>query len=301
MEDDKIIRVFLGEDQYTVDCDDEETSARTYGELRRKLVDEDGVTEATHYMLTDADGEELMDDDPIDFAIKDVFLKPRGEEEDDEEYTGIMSVFIFDRDCDTDKVPIETDAEATIEHVLQLYCTQGRRHLHVDQDNQPLCELFREEDDERLDLSLKVSESGLSNESNLVYKAPAYSIMLKEKDVNGKPGQETEVQVTDDMTVDAVKEAYSRVADEGLVEGDALVFGQQDLDDEKQIYKYQLKQGSQLKVEREDFTTMHFTYSCADCGSDVKLKKDDLVRCRVCGYRVVFKQRTKVQSQYLCR
>jgi DNA-directed RNA polymerase I, II, and III subunit RPABC4 len=42
-------------------------------------------------------------------------------------------------------------------------------------------------------------------------------------------------------------------------------------------------------------------YLCADCGSDVTLKREDLVRCRVCGYRVVYKQRTTLVCQYVAR
>jgi DNA-directed RNA polymerase subunit RPC12/RpoP len=35
-----------------------------------------------------------------------------------------------------------------------------------------------------------------------------------------------------------------------------------------------------------------YIYIVLDCGSDVKLKKSDMVRCRECGYRIVYKKRT---------
>lgn len=33
-------------------------------------------------------------------------------------------------------------------------------------------------------------------------------------------------------------------------------------------------------------------YLCGDCDSEVVLKKGDAIRCKECGYRVLYKQRT---------
>jgi DNA-directed RNA polymerase I, II, and III subunit RPABC4 len=35
------------------------------------------------------------------------------------------------------------------------------------------------------------------------------------------------------------------------------------------------------------------TYRCGDCNASVPLKRDDPVRCIQCGYRVLYKERTK--------
>jgi DNA-directed RNA polymerases I, II, and III subunit RPABC4 len=35
------------------------------------------------------------------------------------------------------------------------------------------------------------------------------------------------------------------------------------------------------------------TYRCGDCNAKVPLKRDDPVRCIQCGYRVLYKERTK--------
>jgi DNA-directed RNA polymerases I, II, and III subunit RPABC4 len=35
------------------------------------------------------------------------------------------------------------------------------------------------------------------------------------------------------------------------------------------------------------------TYICGDCNASVPLKRDDPVRCIQCGYRVLYKERTK--------
>mmetsp|Transcript_3509 Transcript_3509/g.4065 ORF Transcript_3509/g.4065 Transcript_3509/m.4065 type:complete len:89 (-) Transcript_3509:94-360(-) len=40
------------------------------------------------------------------------------------------------------------------------------------------------------------------------------------------------------------------------------------------------------------------TYICGNCGSLVELKPQDIVRCRECGYRILFKMRSKKPMQY---
>lgn len=34
-----------------------------------------------------------------------------------------------------------------------------------------------------------------------------------------------------------------------------------------------------------------FIYMCGSCGRDVLLKKGDPIRCKSCGYRILFKKR----------
>eukprot|EP00976_Prorocentrum_cordatum_P011848 238644-Prorocentrum_minimum.AAC.5 len=35
------------------------------------------------------------------------------------------------------------------------------------------------------------------------------------------------------------------------------------------------------------------TYSCGDCGADNTLRPGDVIQCRECGYRILYKKRTK--------
>ena len=41
-----------------------------------------------------------------------------------------------------------------------------------------------------------------------------------------------------------------------------------------------------------DDTTKPVYYLCADCDSRVQLKKGDAIRCKECGYMVLYKERT---------
>ena len=42
-------------------------------------------------------------------------------------------------------------------------------------------------------------------------------------------------------------------------------------------------------------------YICGDCGHQNKLKHGDTIRCRSCGYRILYKARTKHIVQYEAR
>ena len=35
------------------------------------------------------------------------------------------------------------------------------------------------------------------------------------------------------------------------------------------------------------------SYVCGDCASKVQLSKGDIIRCHMCGHRVLYKERTK--------
>jgi len=43
------------------------------------------------------------------------------------------------------------------------------------------------------------------------------------------------------------------------------------------------------------------TYNCGDCGSEVVLRPGDIVICRECGYRILYKKRTKQIVQFEAR
>ncbi|KAI9792601.1 MAG: DNA-directed RNA polymerase core subunit rpc10 [Piccolia ochrophora] len=43
------------------------------------------------------------------------------------------------------------------------------------------------------------------------------------------------------------------------------------------------------------------TYVCGDCNSKVALKRGDPIRCKECGHRVLYKERTRRMVQFEAR
>ncbi len=43
------------------------------------------------------------------------------------------------------------------------------------------------------------------------------------------------------------------------------------------------------------------TYVCGDCGADNEIKGRDAIRCRECGYRIMYKKRTRRIIQFEAR
>eukprot|EP00891_Asterochloris_glomerata_P005335 jgi/Astpho2/5335/e_gw1.00075.97.1_t len=42
-------------------------------------------------------------------------------------------------------------------------------------------------------------------------------------------------------------------------------------------------------------------YICGDCGTENQLKTGDVIRCRDCGYRILYKKRTNRVVQFEAR
>ena len=42
-------------------------------------------------------------------------------------------------------------------------------------------------------------------------------------------------------------------------------------------------------------------YICGDCGTENQLKTGDVIRCRECGYRILYKKRTNRVVQFEAR
>ncbi|XP_057956586.1 DNA-directed RNA polymerases II, IV and V subunit 12 [Malania oleifera] len=42
-------------------------------------------------------------------------------------------------------------------------------------------------------------------------------------------------------------------------------------------------------------------YICGDCGTENYLKQGDVIQCRECGYRILYKKRTRRIVQYEAR
>ncbi|KAI8586199.1 DNA directed RNA polymerase [Geranomyces variabilis] len=43
------------------------------------------------------------------------------------------------------------------------------------------------------------------------------------------------------------------------------------------------------------------TYVCGDCGNDNTIKPREPIRCKDCGYRIMYKKRTKRMVQFEAR
>ncbi|GMH25627.1 hypothetical protein Nepgr_027470 [Nepenthes gracilis] len=43
------------------------------------------------------------------------------------------------------------------------------------------------------------------------------------------------------------------------------------------------------------------SYICGDCGQENTLKSGDVIQCRECGYRILYKKRTRRIVQYEAR
>ncbi|KAG9951767.1 hypothetical protein KCU81_g2882, partial [Aureobasidium melanogenum] len=48
-------------------------------------------------------------------------------------------------------------------------------------------------------------------------------------------------------------------------------------------------------------TNRSVKYLCGDCDAEVALKRGDPIRCKECGYRVLYKQRTNRMIQFEAR
>lgn len=61
---------------------------------------------------------------------------------------------------------------------------------------------------------------------------------------------------------------------------------------------------SKNKIEKQDLikkTNDHTTYECMSCKKKVKIDRKARVVCEHCGSRVLFKLRTDMFTEYLCR
>uniref|UniRef100_M4FF13 Uncharacterized protein n=1 Tax=Brassica campestris TaxID=3711 RepID=M4FF13_BRACM len=56
-----------------------------------------------------------------------------------------------------------------------------------------------------------------------------------------------------------------------------------------------------IRVDRMDQQPEPVTYVCGDCGQENTLKSGDVIQCRECGYRILYKKRTRRVVQYEAR
>jgi len=134
----------------------------------------------------------------------------------------------------------------------------------------------------------------------LYYNPPPFTITIREKNEKNEP-IETKIEIEDSNTIAEVRNKYSRNAEEGLVDGDLLLLEDQELKEERMVFTYCIRRDSQLFVQKRSANQPMFTYTCADCGNDLRLRKDEKIRCRECGHRVVYKPRLNKPLQHFAR
>jgi DNA-directed RNA polymerase subunit RPC12/RpoP len=151
--------------------------------------------------------------------------------------------------------------------------------------------------------------------SVLYYVNPPFSIQIEDdsnsrrnshqQQHNGeqKGGGAVVLEVTDASTVESVKYQYSQQVTEGLIDKDVLIFVEKglELDPQRMLYKYGIRDGSKLKVRRHEFGFTSTKYYCYQCGEPTKLSRDSVVQCRECGFRVLCKTRTSEPQQFIAR
>ncbi|KAK9838059.1 hypothetical protein WJX74_010829 [Apatococcus lobatus] len=57
----------------------------------------------------------------------------------------------------------------------------------------------------------------------------------------------------------------------------------------------------QAPDQRMEQPSLGVDYLCGDCGATVKLRPGDIIRCRDCGYRILYKKRTDRVVQFEAR
>jgi DNA-directed RNA polymerase I, II, and III subunit RPABC4 len=206
---------------------------------------------------------------------------------------GRMEVHVRDPECDV-QTQVDVYEFETLQELREKYLQASRRAFHQGA-------VFRFDGEELEETGATLHSLGVRQESSFEYSVPPYRIQIKDTDEQ-VDGELRELEIQDHFSVQAIKDEYSRQAEEGLVDGDVLIFNGERLDDVlREAFRIRLTQGSVVVVEREDTSSQSFFYLCADCGSDVKLKREDPVRCRECGHRILFKRRTDRAVQYLAR
>lgn len=244
------------------------------------------------------EGEELNCDLSINGVQLDDGPVIMGDNSEEEEISvvGVISVVVVDPEVNVEDLQLSVYEFTTIAQLKKQYCEKARREHMLGAEilaNNSSSEMRKE-----FDGTMTIHDAGLTHGNYVVFKGCAFIIRITEL---GDKSQSEELTVYDHWTVEKIKAEYSKRADEGLVDGDRLVFNDQELNEDSQIYKYRMKDNSLVLVDREDFSQQQFLYQCVDCGNEVRLKKEDMIKCRTCGYRIVYKARTLEPSQYMAR
>jgi DNA-directed RNA polymerase subunit RPC12/RpoP len=212
---------------------------------------------------------------------------------DGSELIARIEVEVEDTECDL-KTKIETYPFCRLRDVLEGYKVKLRRSF-------PLSAVEVERD---YDLDQTLEQLQITHDSSVLIKTRPFKVCARYKNRN------VSFEVSDHMTVKQVKEKYDTLSPEVLEADDKLRFQGRELEDEQRLYQipglYPQKEPQSesemplLELVKSTFVIFH-KYVCADCGSEVRIKKGDAIMCHECGYRIVYKRRTLQPQQYLSR
>lgn len=220
--------------------------------------------------------------------------------EDGPSIVGHRLVRIRDRDCQMENTIAVCDYH-DFKEVMDIYIEDagrirhdqgcvlrfGREELHTEENGMDVWSILEHESLEDISAELDYShELGFEVEMVLAKdpRAPSKSVMVK-----------------DHFKIGHLKRLYSDQADAKMLPDDAkLEFDERDLDDEKMVVHYKLRQRSRIVVYTNDNRTITTFYTCASCGRDVQLNPFEVVRCKSgCDKRIVLKKRTSNAVQYV--
>lgn len=204
---------------------------------------------------------------------------------------GAVRLRVKDPDCRVESV-VEVVASDAIDDVLKKYTDALHRVKH--EGAQLLFENVPQLDE------TTVHDCGLRDGDTLEFVSPRFLVRVQTVEAGHIEPTSAEIEVRDHFTVGEVRDQFMSMTSLAL-DADALVTrGTDVLDLGTALYRYGVRDGALLNIASEDDAQVHH-YQCADCGDDVKLKKTDIVQCRRCGYRIVYKRRTMDPGQYLAR
>eukprot|EP00808_Paulinella_micropora_P018966 g10897.t1 len=255
-----------------------------------------------------------------DKSLKDLLDEKHPGRDATMELIGTFSLTVQDEECDLVHT-LQIQDYLTVREILQAYITVAKRVPRLgdgrDDGGRPGCRLQIKDMSDQTYMDLDFGDSAYKCEigtsdnkhDSVYYVADPFPLIILDGD------HKTELEgVKDSMKINRVKALYSqkcledvastdpRSRREALTDNDKLVREDrhqfQHLEEEKRVYTYQLAPRTQVRVDREDLTQVYSSYLCADCGTELRLKQGDPLRCRECGHRIMYKKRTPIIQQF---
>jgi DNA-directed RNA polymerase I, II, and III subunit RPABC4 len=310
LQDDEVIDF---ESMTEVDVTEEQMTLRVLhnGEVTEVLVPTTATLQPVREQLQSAESEAMAK--PLTFMGRVVPEKDQDERPFRMRAMGVQngSILVGERQIDItdddamDNVVMSVTDDKTVGDLLMTYINKKQRVMV--QGSYLSAERHNMDRPENLHTLYNVVESNEDNEEKKLgtteklyfnFHAGQFEVSVQEEGHDA-----IAIGVYDYWTVQQLKEAYTKneMAYEGLMEQDKLIFGHIYLDELNTLYEHKVQPDAVLTIEREDIHQITTAYLCGDCGLDVMLKPQDVVRCRKCGHRIVYKKRTEIPVQFLAR